>query len=143
MGKREDVLRAAVKQVFGRSVTWVEPGRGGTVGAADCWLPIRGVWVGVELKDGERLRDGLSFTIRGSQRLWHRQAAMDAVPSCVLIRDGDDLAGLPGADYPLTQADACFPALARIECGVINRDRKTWEDFVWKTARVSAEPITG
>lgn len=134
MAGREDLIRQAVRSVFGESVTWVEPGRGGTVGAADCWLPIRGAWIGAELKDGEAVGAGVRFDMRPAQRRWHHRAAKEGAPSCVLIRLGDDVLGLQGARYPLTQRDACFSGLSSLKSGVRFIDRTVWEGFIWPLA---------
>ena len=149
--KNESELRRAIRSVFGKSVTWVEPGRGGTVGCADCLLPVRdrrgglpgAILVGVELKDGERDGGSIRFDMRPAQRNWHRARMADGVATCVLIRDGEDVLGLPGFLYPMTQQEASFSGLKRLEHSVPFANagaRKRWDSFIWS---VAVESMTG
>lgn len=73
---KEKQVRDWVRRVWsGRPVTWVEPRRGSTVGAADLYLPLGQLLLPVELKVFTETTEGyvVDKAVRPAQVVYHYQ----------------------------------------------------------------------
>lgn len=71
---KEKHVRDWVRKVWaGRPVTWVEPRRGSTVGAADLYLPVGPLLLPVELKVFDETESGfvVGDSVRPAQVVYH------------------------------------------------------------------------
>lgn len=115
--RTEKDVRAWLKAVCGeKSLTWIEAASGGTHGAPDCLLALRaedaalfrtwtlrkGVLLPIELKFGKLLGKlpalQVSAKMRPAQAVWHREAALNGVPSFVLVGLGEQIVAVRGRD---------------------------------------------
>ena len=78
-------VREWVAEASGGKARWVEPAIGSTPGLPDCWVPIGGRCMHLELKAG-RISDGvLRYKVRAPQVKEMRSMVEDRVPVGLLI----------------------------------------------------------
>ena len=101
---KEKQVRDWVRRVWsGRPLTWVEPRRGSTVGAADLYLPLGKLLLPVELKVFEETTRGyvVDKAVRPAQVVYHYQLNNGGVLSGFLF-------GLKGNSPRVFFADGAY-----------------------------------
>jgi hypothetical protein len=84
----EKALRVALREAWGKKgpgLTWVEPGRGGTIGCPDVLVPVGNALVGLELKVGRIVNGRIVAKVRPNQLAWHLDMWRNGVVSGFLV----------------------------------------------------------
>ena len=115
----EDHLREWIREnskPLGIGLQWVEPNiHGSSVGAPDVIMKCDGVEIPIELKLLLRMKKGIKFTLRPSQRRYHHMGMKKGQKSALLFVEGSSNNKLwlvrgdkiPLRDYPTHPASGC------------------------------------
>lgn len=82
---QEDDVRAWVREASEGKARWIEPALGSTAGLPDCWVPVDGRCVHLELKCGWIKKGELRFTVRPEQKRELLRMVEDGVPVGLLV----------------------------------------------------------
>ena len=103
----ESQLRSLMREWWPKTAIWVEAARGGTVGAPDCFIPVKRNYIPVELKCWE-LKAKSSVVLcqlRPSQYRFHMLAHAAGLKTAVLFSAGYHIYVIPGWLVPLDKLD--------------------------------------
>lgn len=91
----ETELRKLLRIVWKADIIWTEPSRGGSVGSADCTLPLPFGWLPLELKVWDsRFQAGslqMHSDVRPAQRRYHLRAALADQKTAFLVAQKTEL----------------------------------------------------